>query len=155
MKTDIVTLGQFCHVGTLVRLDENGYAFVDFPGNPSGPIEARLALSVEPLSTPGPGSLVLLAFERGDPSLPLIVGLVREHFPKPFAREIELDPSWRSELKVDGRQVRLTATDRIVLQCGEGSITLTADGAIEVKGTRIVSRSSGIHKIRGTTVRIN
>jgi len=56
---------------------------------------------------------------------------------------------------MDGRRVVLDASDEIVLQCGRGSITLTADGRIVIKGVDVVSRALRTNKIKGGTVNIN
>jgi hypothetical protein len=56
---------------------------------------------------------------------------------------------------VDGRRVVLHAADEILLECGASSILLRKDGKIVLKGTQIVSRASGRHKIRGSSVQIN
>jgi hypothetical protein len=45
--------------------------------------------------------------------------------------------------------------DEVVLRCGQGSITLRADGKIVIKGTQLVSRASDTNKIRGASVQIN
>lgn len=57
--------------------------------------------------------------------------------------------------KVDGKQVRVVAHHEIVLECGEASITLTRDGKITLRGTRVVSRASGVNKIKGGSIQIN
>jgi hypothetical protein len=56
---------------------------------------------------------------------------------------------------IDGRRLVLEGHEEIVLRCGRGSITLTANGKIVLKGTELVSRSSGTNKIRGAAVNIN
>ena len=156
--------GGLC-VGQVVRISAAGQAFVDFPGNRRGPIEARTILQgpimdaasetagqkAEAVETP-----VLLAFENGDPELPIIVGLIRDTFDRPAHRqELTLASSPDQELVVDGKKVALSAKEEIVLRCGKSSITLRKDGAIIVKGTHVVSRSSGANKVQGATVRLN
>ena len=49
----------------------------------------------------------------------------------------------------------LTAEREIVLKCGEASITLTRAGKVLIKGTYVLSRSSGYNKIKGAAVDIN
>lgn len=49
----------------------------------------------------------------------------------------------------------LTADREIVLQVGKASITLTKAGKIILRGTYVVSRSSGVNKIKGGSVQIN
>jgi hypothetical protein len=47
------------------------------------------------------------------------------------------------------------AKDEIQLRCGKSSVTLRKDGKIEIKGTQIVSRASGVNRIKGASVAIN
>ncbi len=56
---------------------------------------------------------------------------------------------------VDGKKITLEAENKIVLKCGKGSITIQKDGKIVVKGTNLLSRSSGINRIKGGSVGIN
>ena len=49
----------------------------------------------------------------------------------------------------------LTAHRDVTIQCGKASITLTAAGKIILRGTHIVSRSSGVQRIKGGSVQIN
>ena len=43
----------------------------------------------------------------------------------------------------------------IVLECGEGSITIRKDGKIVIKGTHLLSRAAGVNRIKGGQVNIN
>jgi hypothetical protein len=49
----------------------------------------------------------------------------------------------------------LRAEHRLELTCGRASLTMNADGTVVLKGTTVVSRASGVNKIRGAAVRIN
>ena len=140
-------------VGRLVELNAQGEARVDFPGNPLGPIEARWAIGSEPrvLEEIRVNASVLLALENGDPTLPIIVGIVRSTL---SARECQIDAEQRS-VTVAGKTITFDATNEIVLRCGKSSVTLRSDGKVVVKGTDIVNRSSGVHKIRSGVVKIN
>ena len=48
-----------------------------------------------------------------------------------------------------------TAESEIVLRCGEASITLTRAGKVLIRGTYLLSRSSGVNRIKGGSVQIN
>ncbi len=52
-------------------------------------------------------------------------------------------------------ELLLTANQKITIRCGESSITLTAAGKIILRGKYIVSRSSGVQRIKGGSVQIN
>src|SRR5262245_11032867 len=72
-------------VGRIVKLTENGHALIDYPGNTLGLIEARVLVGlalVESSNCP-----VLLVFENGDPTLPIIIGLVGEAFQRPTQKQ--------------------------------------------------------------------
>lgn len=49
----------------------------------------------------------------------------------------------------------ISAGKQITIRCGESSITLTAAGKIILRGKYIVSRSSGVQRIKGGSVQIN
>ena len=111
------------------------------------------------------GRQALVVFDGGDPTRPVVVGLVAVPIeglvdldgPPAPAEPATADASDPPPLSVwaDGREVRVEATHRIELRCGEASLTLRADGKVEVRGTHILSRSSGPHRIKGGSVDIN
>lgn len=145
-------------MGWIVEITEQGIAVVDFPDNPAGPIAARSVLA----SRDGPGDLgsagvpVLLAFENRDPSMPIIVGVVRDTlFPPPPPLATILTASRPQTAVLDQQKIVLDAREEIILRCGKGSITLTKEGKIFIKGTHLVTRSSGQNKIQGACVKIN
>jgi hypothetical protein len=144
-----------CCLGVLVAVTPAGGALVDFPGNRGGPVEARtiLTLAAADRERCGEGTPVLLWFEH-DEALPIIVGLVRDQlFANPPQPPEPAKP--RPEVVVDKRTLVLDAREEIVLRCGKSSLTLQKDGKIVVKGTHLISRSSGVNKIKGAVVTIN
>ena len=78
------------------------------------------------------------------------MGRLREHPGTPLAAT-----AGHVEFEADGRQLMVTAQERVTIQCGEASITLTRDGTIELRGTHVVSRASGTQRIKGGSVQIN
>jgi uncharacterized protein (DUF2345 family) len=56
---------------------------------------------------------------------------------------------------IDGQRLQFEAKDEIVLKCGKASITLTKAGKIIIRGTYLLSRSSGVNRIKGGSVQIN
>jgi hypothetical protein len=145
-------------VGRIVRVSEEGRAFVDWPGNLLGALEARSIVepagrcdSAVPEETP-----VLLVFENGDPSLPIVIGVIRDTVgPSASGQAATFSVERPKDAALDGRTVLLDAREEILLRCGKSSILLRKDGKIIVKGTEIVSRASGTNKIRGAAVKIN
>jgi hypothetical protein len=143
-------------VGQILEITPEGNPLVDFPGNPSGLVEARSVIQVargQDLAQLKNLS-VLLVFENGDPALPIIVGIVRDAL-CPASAQATLPVSRPREATIDGTRIVLDAKEEIVLRCGKSSITLARDGKIVVKGVEIVSRASGTNKIRGAAVKIN
>lgn len=103
---------------------------------------------------------VVLLFENGDPRLPFIMGLIQEPSATPLLDALLESPSQPQppppmDAHVDGKRVVIEGRDEVVLKCGEASITLRRNGKVILKGTQLESRSSGVHRIKGSTVEIN
>lgn len=150
-------VGGFC-VGQIVHITKDGRALVDYAGNQGGPVEARSVIDEKSNQDNHcqENIPVLLVFENGDPTLPIIVGIVRETlYPSTSLKEVAFSVKRPQEAILDGRKVSLDAKEEIVLRCGKSSLTLRKDGKIIVKGTQIVSQASGINKIKGASIRIN
>ena len=129
-------------VGRLVRCGRGGDAVVDFAGNPFGrPVAARTTTTLDPATV---GGDVVLLFEEGDPARPIVVGVIRL-----------ADAARGVPAELDGERVLITAEREIVLRCGEASITLTRAGKVLIRGTYVLSRSSGANRIKGAAVEIN
>ena len=109
------------------------------------PAEAR---SVIALSADQIGREVVLAFEMGDKEKPIIMGTVQANVPA----SLSITPL---EATIDGEKVILTGEKEIILRCGKSSITLTCAGKILLKGEYLLSRSSGVNRIKGGSVQIN
>ena len=50
---------------------------------------------------------------------------------------------------------QVVADEEIVLSCGESSITLTRAGKILIRGKYVLSRSSGVNRIKGGSIQLN
>ena len=127
-------------IGTVAACEATSGVWVDFPGNPStGPIAARSTLAIDGAQV---GREVALLFEGGDPRRPVVMGVMEPRASAPVQAE------------VDGRLV-LSADREVVLRCGDASITLTRAGKVLIRGEYVLSRASGVHRIRGGSVQIN
>lgn len=104
--------------------------------------------------TPTVGAQVLFICENQERARAILVGTLMRVEPLPVEQTLDLG-SRTLCAQLDGRRVVLEAEQEIVLRCGKGSLTLTADGRIVMKGVEITSRAQGVHKIRGATVNIN
>lgn len=143
-------------VGKIVRVNEDGQAFVAFPGQ-TEERKARLAveLSVKPGASWEEGLPVILIFEDGDVAKPIVLGVIRETINASLLQEVVAATERPSEGHVDRKKIVFDAKEEIVLRCGKGSITLRKDGKIVLKGTEIFSRASRTNKMKGASVAIN
>jgi hypothetical protein len=130
-------------IGIITGFDAAGRPLVALSGAP--PDEGKPARSTVPLRRGQLGVEVVLAFEGGDTERPVIMGLLVEPGRGPGDLEAE----------VDGETLVLSAKREIVLRCGKASITLTKAGKILLRGAYLLSRSSGVHRIKGASVQIN
>jgi len=127
-------------IGVVVAIAGDGSPRVEYSGNELGPLPARTIIQ-----SARPGDPVLLIFEKGHPTCPIILGIVRDRF--------ETSPVDR--LYLDAKEIILQAVHSLSLRCGDSSLTLRRDGKAIVKGSDVVSRASRTNRIKGATVKIN
>ncbi len=155
-------------IGTLVEVDEQGQPVVDFSGNPSGqPLKAMTTLA---LTQTHIGRQVALLFANGDMKEPVIMGMIHsplqamlENFTQVQVEdESDLPDGTKQEsgfeiddVLIDGKKITFEAKEQIVLKCGESSITLTQSGKILIRGKYLLSRSTGVNRIMGGSVKVN
>lgn len=157
-------------LGVLTGLDASGAPLVDWPENPdAGP---RTALTTANFTPGDVGRTAALLFAGGDPAKPLIVGLIREPIDAVIQEtesrslEVERSDGPETEPAGDGHsrdaedqgdpdRILLSADQEIVLQCGKASIVLTRAGKILLRGTYLLSRSSGANRIKGGSIQLN
>lgn len=146
-------------VGRVTKVDDSGRPFVDYAGNHEGATQARITTSAKLkglAKKDAVGREVLLVFENGDYRLPIIVDTVYS-----LLDEISMQPTpvieaeKPEEVLVDGERVVFDGKKEIVLRCGEASITLTQAGKVLIRGAYLLSRSSGVNRIKGGSVQIN
>ncbi len=158
-------------IGELVSISALGEPMVDF--NLNHLCQPLISISTLAISSKQVGRKVVLMFQEGDLSKPIIIGFVHsplhemiENFelmtthtesesendmqePKPA-----LDLSTTTTV-VDGKKVLIEAHEEIVLKCGEASITLTKAGKIMIRGKYLLNRSTGVNRILGGSVQVN
>ena len=127
-------------VGRVVAIDERGQPWVECPALSEEKLIARAAIAAGDLAI---DSQVVLAFENADPGLPIILGVLAS------------PSSALAAVRRDGERFVLTADKEIVLECGEASITLTKAGKVIIRGAYVVTRSTGVNRIKGASVQIN
>lgn len=108
------------------------------------PCEA-VARSLIPLHPGDIGATVVLMFEAGKAARPVVIGRLQGAAPGPPPPEVT----------ADGERVEITAASEVVLRCGKASLTLARSGKIVLRGTYILSRSSGPNRIKGGSVQLN
>jgi hypothetical protein len=122
---------------------------VGLPGIPHELVGARTTV---PLLRQNTGASVVVVFEGGDVRQPIVLGLLQHSRAASPAAAV---PAALVSAQVDDQRIVLSAEREITLQCGEASITLTRAGKVLIKGTYVLSRSSGYNKIKGAAVDIN
>lgn len=136
-------------VGELLALADDGCTpLVRFAGQ-AGTAAVRACTSVD-LRGPHMGRAVVLMFENGDPARPIVMGLLQGHDAWPGherPRSVEID--------VDGERLVVGAKQQLVLRCGKASITLTKAGKVLIEGSYVLSRSTGVNRIKGGSVQLN
>ena len=142
-------------IGKLVDFTPTGEPAVNFASNPSDsplPAKSTVVLGKETL-----GCKVLLLFETGNARKPIIIGVVQPpKLPHEKAKGVALGQHLAASIvECDGERVVFSAEKEIVLQCGDASITLTRAGKILIRGKYLLSRSSGVNRIKGGSVQIN
>jgi hypothetical protein len=136
-------------IGELLAMkDEGRTPLVVFPGQVgTAAIPAR---TVVDLHGPHIGRQVVLMFEAGDIGKPIIMGVLREGDGWPLSEQ-----PGQVEVEADGERMIVSASEQLVLRCGKASITLTRAGKVLIQGSYLLSRSSGVNRIKGGSVQLN
>ncbi len=135
-------------IGLLLSINNEGVPLVAFPGNPAE--TAIAARSTVTMQSSDVGCEVALMFEGGDPNMPLIMGKIQQ---VTSVKAVQNSPLAKARL--DDESIVLSARKNITLQCGKASITLTKSGKVILRGAYVLSRSSGVNRIKGGSVQIN
>ncbi len=136
-------------IGELLAIVESGAVpLVRYTGQPGH--AALRARSTVDLHGPHVGAPVVLLFEEGDPTRPIVVGVLREEVGWPLS-----DPPAQVQVDADGERMVVSAREQLVLRCGKASITLTSSGKVLIEGNYLLSRSSGVNRIKGGSVQLN
>jgi len=140
-------------IGTLSEAPKNGRPMVYYPGIPTG--QPLAAISTESLDGLNTGREVALGFIDGDPTLPIILGLIQKTGKQEQTDPAEASEAQRLDVQLDGDRLTLSADREIVLKCGKSSITLTRAGKVILKGAYLSTHSTGLNRIKGGAVQIN
>lgn len=145
-------------IGELIGMADDGRTpLVLYPGQPgTAALRARTVIDLHGAHI---GRQAVLMFEQADPRRPIVMGLLQEsggwpdadagmridHRPRP--QQVEID--------ADGERLLVSAKEQLVLRCGKASITLTSSGKVLIQGSYLLSRSSGVNRIKGGAVQLN
>lgn len=117
-------------------------------------LRARMTASLAALDVAALlGREALLLFEGNDPGRPIAVALL--HSPFGDAQDVTVEAGDDLDFRVDGRRVVIQAEQTLELRCGKASIVIDADGKVTIRGTHLLSRSTGPIRIKGGHVDIN
>src|SRR5574340_87580 len=142
-------------VGVVAKVEDRGVVFVEYPSNTvDRSLPARSIIKVE---APDVGREVVLQFESGDPEKPIIMGFLNSQQGQEYALldQILAKAEKPIDVKVDDETLTLTAQKEVIIRCGKSSITLTRAGKVLIRGAYLLSRSSGVNRIKGGSVQIN
>ena len=133
-------------IGEVVDITADGHVFVSCADRCAGRIPAKLASRVTNERHMKRGASVLIAF-CADDEMPIVIDLIRDG--------LEIRDESSVHTLIDGDTVVLEAGKQMTLRCGKATISLTKDGKVVVRGTKVTSRASSTNKIKGSTVSIN
>lgn len=136
-------------VGCLLALVDDGRTPLVSHPHDGGAAALRAGTTVD-LFGEHIGRSVVLVFEDGDATRPIVIGLLRGdvHWPLPaVAGQVEIDS--------DGERMLVSARKQLVLRCGAASITLTEAGKILIRGNYVLSQSSGVNRVKGGSIQLN
>jgi|WetSurMetagenome_2_1015567.scaffolds.fasta_scaffold91849_2 hypothetical protein len=146
-------------IGRIVQMNDSGQFLVDFPGNQSGALVARVTSAAHvAFSRKGNpiGREVLLAFENNDPQNPIIVDAMYSLLEEISEQStVVLEAEAPQDAIIDGKRILFDAGEEIILQCGKARITLTRAGKILIQGEYVLSSSKGANKIKGGSIQLN
>lgn len=137
-------------VGELLAISAgDAVAFVTHPLQAVG-AAALKALSTVDLHGAHIGASVALMFDQGDPTRPIVMGVMRGQTAWPLP-----ETPGQVHVDADGQRLVVQAQEQLVLRCGKASITLTKAGKVLIEGSYLLSRSTGVNRVKGGSVQLN
>jgi hypothetical protein len=145
-------------VGVLVDI-VGGAPWVELPGGCRIRARSMIPLDRTALAASGGRREVVLLFDGGDPTRPIVAGFLEPEVPTPALDAVLAGAPACGAVpeiaEVDGRRVVLDGKDEVVLRCGKASITLRRNGKIVLRGAYVETHAEGTNRIKGATVKIN
>ena len=109
-------------------------------------VEPQAATSTIGLGSADVGAQVVVTWEGGDATRPIIIGRLCQRTETPVTT---------TAVRIDGDRLLVQAEREIELRCGESSIVLTRAGKVLIRGSYVLSRSRGANRVKGAYVDIN
>lgn len=132
--------------GTLDGFDAlDGTPQVRLPGAAQA-LPARSTVTLRPSMV---GASVVLVFEAGDATRPIVLGVLQD--PQPGADGIAAATAGADR----PQRLVLEAQDDIVLRNRHAAIRLTADGDIEIVGQRVTTRGQRLLRLLSPLIKLN
>ena len=138
-------------IGRLAGFSEAGVPLVEVLGDSAQ--VAIAARTIVALTAAHISSEVVLCFAAGDLRQPIILGVLLAPSAAAMPEPPALPPP--APVELNGRRLEFNADEELVLRCGKSSITLTQAGKVLIRGEYLLSRSSGVNRIKGGSVQIN
>lgn len=153
-KLDSTTAAVICR-GTLSEILEDGTIMVtpDTSADDSVPCDllqsgATVAIDLRP------GAQVLYVPVSDTCDRGCVLGIIGSYAP-PTEAPTQDGNNESTALTIHRKEIEIIADSKLVLRCGEGAMTISADGTVIIKGARVLSRAKGTNKIKGAAVQIN
>jgi hypothetical protein len=97
------------------------------------------------------GALVLYLASNDQNTNGCVLGKIGKY--KPNSKSEKSVSNDTQEINV--KSIQIVAQDNLILRCGEGSLIISKDGSIILRGSKILSRAKGVNKVKGAAVQIN
>jgi len=151
-SSDVAAASGAFAIGELIALADDGITpMVLYAGQPGA--AALAARTVVDLCARQLGAQVLLAFEGADPRRPIVMGVLRGS--EPSCAWSGEQAHEHVEVDADGTRVSIRAQQRLVLRCGDASITLTKAGHVMIRGSYVLTHSTGRNRVVGGSIELN
>lgn len=143
--------------GELLQISAEGFLLVRDISAPGEPIECLFVRGAAKVPTLRKGDPVLFIRSRTDAQRGYVLGrLERYTLPVDLDDAADDDDHARTDVtEIKNQYLHLKAEKGLVIECGTGSVVITQDGKVEIKGKELLSRARGANKIKGAAVNIN
>ncbi|NOZ55155.1 MAG: hypothetical protein GXP08_18800 [Gammaproteobacteria bacterium] len=147
-----------CHQGIVEEITEQGNIIIHDVLNPGIRVQCTfLRATTAPAPDIEPGNQVLYLLTDADRQQGCVLGIEEPYVPKKDRLKDHLTQSGKltSISTIEDQVVYIKASEGLAIECGEGTIIISKDGKIQIKGTEVTSRARGKNRVKGAGVDIN